>query len=160
MKLICPALVSGAYLPARCMHPTVRGGQNVSPPLLWSEVPPHTASFALSVADLDGPAAGYTLWFVANIPASLRSLPEKASADGHVLPAGCIEHRNALGELRYSGPAVARGGEEHRIEFRLWALSIPAVEAGPFTTPAAREAAVARAALDSAILLARAARGG
>ncbi|HEX9007307.1 MAG TPA: YbhB/YbcL family Raf kinase inhibitor-like protein [Bacteroidota bacterium] len=158
MKLICPALFSETYLPARCMHPDVPGGHNISPPLLWGEIPAGTASLVLTMTDLDGPAPDYVLWFIANIPPSARALAEKASADRHFLPPGTVEYRNALGELRYSGPVVPRGGDEHRIEFRLWALELPRLMAGPFAAHAERAAALARAALDSAVLLARATR--
>lgn len=158
MNLICPVLFSGLYLPARCMHPSMSGGQNISPPLLWDGIPPQAASLVLCVTDLDGPAPEHVLWFVSNIPPSVRALPEKASADRHLLPPGSMEHRNAQGELRYSGPLVARGGEEHRIEFRLWALKNALLEAGPFTAHGARLAAVAHGAIENVALLATATR--
>ncbi len=160
MNFLCPALLSGLYLPARCMHTSVGGGKNISPPLLWGDVPPETASFAVAITDLDGPSRDYLLWFVANIPAAARGLVENISTDRRSLPPGSVECRNALGELRYNGPAVPRGGDDHRIEFRLWALRVPALETGPYAAPVARQAAVARHAIAETTFLARATRSG
>lgn len=156
MNLICPALLPANFVPARLMNNAVAGGKNVSPPILWGGIPPGTKSFALCITDLD--AQGGVLWFVANIPAELRGLDEDASGVRDRLPAGCLEFRNVYGDLRYGGPIVRPGDEPHRIGFQLWALSVPTLEAGPFTPHPDRLSSIGPFIIETATLEAIATR--
>ncbi|GEM_PF-5147161 len=60
------------------------GGQDISPPLSWSEPPEGTVSFVLIVEDPDAPMGVFTQWVIYNIPASLRKLPEGIPTKGEV----------------------------------------------------------------------------
>ncbi len=49
-------------------------GVNMSPPLVWSDPPPGTRSFALVVEDPDAPGGTFHHWGVYNLPSDLRRL--------------------------------------------------------------------------------------
>jgi Raf kinase inhibitor-like YbhB/YbcL family protein len=85
---------------------------NVSPPLSWTDAPPDTRSFALSVVDRHPVAGNYVHWLVADIAAGVTSLPEGAA--GAAMPAGAREVRP------YAGPFPPSG--THDYEFTLYAL--------------------------------------
>ncbi|HOB58880.1 MAG TPA: YbhB/YbcL family Raf kinase inhibitor-like protein [Methanoregulaceae archaeon] len=50
-------------------------GEELSPPLSWSNVPEGTRSFALILDDPDAPIGTYTHWVLYNIPGEMRELP-------------------------------------------------------------------------------------
>ncbi len=95
-------------------------GEDVSPPLSWSEPPPGTQSFALIVDDPD--AGGWTHWIAFNIPARARGLPEGVPADGRLADGTC-QGTNDFGGIGYGGPCPPGGS--HRYNFALYALSKP-----------------------------------
>jgi phosphatidylethanolamine-binding protein (PEBP) family uncharacterized protein len=57
---------------------TELGGQDVSPPLQWSNPPAGTRSFVITCIDLDArlDARNFVHWVVYDIPANLSGLPE------------------------------------------------------------------------------------
>jgi Raf kinase inhibitor-like YbhB/YbcL family protein len=89
-------------------------GDDVSPPLSWSDPPPGTRTLALIVDDPDAPIGTFTHWLGWNIDPSAGALAEGESA-----PA---EGRNDFGTGGWSGPCPPRGGGPHRYFFRLHAL--------------------------------------
>ena len=110
MRLISPAFVSEQMIPVK--H-TV-DGLDISPPLLWDEVPEETKSFALALIDLDVPG-GWKHWLVCNIRAHTRYLSQ-----GGPVPRGAREIPNDFGKQAYGGPCPPTG--EHRYAFTLYAL--------------------------------------
>jgi Raf kinase inhibitor-like YbhB/YbcL family protein len=90
-------------------------GDNVSPPLAWSEVPDGAAAFVLVVDDPD--AGGFIHWLLTDIPGDSRELPEGAG-DAIGMPG-----RNDFGLTGWGGPCPPSG--EHRYVFTLYALSEP-----------------------------------
>ena len=79
-----------------------KAGENISPPLDWTDVPEGTASFAL-IVDSEEAAGPWTHWVVWNIPADSTGLGEGAAADGE-LPDGSRQGVNSKGEIGYLGP--------------------------------------------------------
>ena len=74
-------------------------GEDLSPPLAWSEPPAGTACFALVCDDPDAPRGTWVHWVIFNLPGELRSL------EAGVAAAGAIEGKNDFGNLGYGGPA-------------------------------------------------------
>lgn len=95
----------------------VPGGKDVSPQLSWSGFPDETKSFIVSVYDPDAPTgSGFWHWTVANIPASVTSLPEGAGTRGSKrLPAGAVQVPNDAGLAQYIGAAPPSGTHEYQI---------------------------------------------
>ena len=134
MKVYCPALLSGKHFPNKFAHGTVQGGQNISPPILWGEVPPDTRSFVLSIIDRHPAAQNWIHWYVINIPRHYREMPERAAGDRERFPVAAQEMRNSFGDLGYGGPHPARGSGMHPYELIVQALSIESLSVGPFST--------------------------
>ncbi len=134
MRVICPALLSGKYLPTKYAHRNVKGGQNISPVVGWTDVPEGTQSFVLTVIDRHPVAKNWVHWYVINIPSSIREIPERASGVYHGMPDGCMELRNSYGDNGYGGPFPPRGTGPHSYEFTVYALNVPSLSLGPFAT--------------------------
>jgi len=96
-------------------------GQNVSPPLAWSDVPPDTKSFALIMEDLDATGGAYVHWVVFNVPGGSGGLPE-ALPRGTQLPDGAIQGRSGSGGNGYEGPSLSPGVLAHNYRMTLYAL--------------------------------------
>jgi Raf kinase inhibitor-like YbhB/YbcL family protein len=102
-------LTSPAFAPREMIpHKYGRYGEDISPPLEWSDPPEGTQSFAL-IADTDlRPGGGETIWvhwLLYNIPAETRALPEAVTPDAAgSLPDGSLHLANSWQELGYGGP--------------------------------------------------------
>jgi Raf kinase inhibitor-like YbhB/YbcL family protein len=98
-------------------------GEDVSPPLSWSDPPEGTRSLALVVDDPDAPGGTFTHWLAWDIDPATSELGE-----GEAAPA---EGRNDFGQTGYRGPCPPPGHGPHRYFLRLYALGEPlAVEPG------------------------------
>ena len=97
-------------------------GENVSPPLAWSGVPPEASTLALIADDPDAPAGTWTHWIVFNLPASATGLPEAVAATNK-LENGALQGTNSYRKVGYGGPCPPGG--THRYYFRLYALDAP-----------------------------------
>jgi Raf kinase inhibitor-like YbhB/YbcL family protein len=100
-------------------------GDDVSPPLAWSQVPAAAKSLALIVDDPDAPDPAapkmtWVHWVLYNIPASATGLAQGVAAKG--LPAGTREGLNDWKRTGYGGPCPPIG--RHRYFFKLYALDI------------------------------------
>jgi Raf kinase inhibitor-like YbhB/YbcL family protein len=89
-------------------------GEDLSPPLAWSDVPEGTRSLALVVDDPDAPARTFTHWLGWGLDPGTRGLGE-----GEAAP---VEGRNDFGTSGYRGPCPPPGHGRHRYFFRLYAL--------------------------------------
>ena len=84
-------------------------GGNRSPQLTWHDAPAGTRSFAVTVFDPDAPGRGWWHWAVAGIPATVRQLPENASASGFLRKLGAVEVAQRLRYRRLRRPVPAAG---------------------------------------------------
>lgn len=119
LSLICSDFSDGAEIPRQY----TRLGQNVSPPLQWSDPPDGTRSYALVVEDPDAPNGTFRHWAIYDMPASMQGLRA-----GEAERTACPQARNDFGETGYGGPQPPAGHGPHRYRFRLLALDVPALE--------------------------------
>ncbi|PLP97559.1 YbhB/YbcL family Raf kinase inhibitor-like protein [Cupriavidus pauculus] len=112
-------------------------GDNVSPRISWSHVPPGTKSIVLTVHDPDAPTGGlgWTHWSVVNIAPSVTSIEKGASGNATLMPAGAIETLTDFGNSTYGGPCPP-AGESHRYVFTVSALSVASIGVKPASSPA------------------------
>lgn len=116
--LTSPAFAHGDAIPMR--HTC--DGEDLSPPLAWSDPPAGTQSFVLIVDDPDcpdpaAPKRTWIHWVRYNIPAHATTLPEGA---GNRSPDAGAEALTDADTLGYHGPCPPIG--RHRYFFRLHAL--------------------------------------
>ncbi len=94
-------------------------GQEVSPPLSWSDVPPKAVSLVLIMDDPDVPSyirkdQMWVHWVIYNIPPTISEISENSSHLPGILGKG------TGGEMAYQGPCPP--DREHRYFFKLYAL--------------------------------------
>ena len=100
--------------------PTDCGGQNVSPPLAWTDVPKGTESFGLVIYDPDGAKGGGAVhWIAYGITGSLRALPEGFGNKA----TGFVGGSGSAGNHDYLGPCPIPEHTNHYI-FSLYALDL------------------------------------
>ncbi len=94
--------------------------ENLSPPLVWKDVPKGAKSLALFCEDSDAPGGNFTHWAIYNIPPNWRELPE--SIGKSQITRKVHQGINDAGKLGYFGPKPP-ANEMHHYHFRLIALS-------------------------------------
>ena len=105
LSLSSPAFTAGGTLPRQYTC----DGQDVSPPLRWSGVPPGTRTLALVMRDPDAPGGNFIHWRVTGIA------PTTTAVAAGRLPAGVIQGRNDFGTVGYRGPCPPRGERHHYV---------------------------------------------
>jgi Raf kinase inhibitor-like YbhB/YbcL family protein len=119
MTLTTTAFPDGGVIPPKY----TQAGEQVSPALTWSNVPPETVSFVLHMRDPDVARMRTTEdqvhWLVWNIPGTSRGLPEGV-AKGAELPDGSRQI-SASGPV-YRGPGAPASGPMHHYTFEIYAL--------------------------------------
>jgi len=143
MNLTSTAWSDGGPIPSKYSQ----AGDQVSPPLAWSNVPDGTTHFVLIAHDVDAAVGQGTddmlHWMVWNIPATARSLAEGIPAASQ-LPDGSRQI-SGTGPY-YRGPGAPASGPAHHYVFEIYALDaaidVPAVGQSPPLTRAAVEAAM------------------
>jgi Raf kinase inhibitor-like YbhB/YbcL family protein len=116
MTLRSEAFQEGGNIPAKYTC----DGDDVSPPLTWSGVPPQTGSFALILDDPDAPLRVFTHWVIFDLTADTPQLGEGVTQVPH-LPDGAIQGKNDFGKIGYGGPCPPRGAHHYR--FTIYALN-------------------------------------
>lgn len=101
-------------------------GQNVSPPLVWDELPEETKELALIVDDPDAPTPKpWVHWVLYKIPADLDGLKEGIVPSLRVAePGGLLQGKNSWGKVGYGGPAPPPGHGLHHYHLKLYALDL------------------------------------
>jgi Raf kinase inhibitor-like YbhB/YbcL family protein len=120
ITLTSPAFNPGAVVPRR--H--TGDGEDLSPALAWSGLPPETRELAIIVDDPDAPSPEpWVHWVIARVPATetgiAEGVPPKPSPS---FPPGSLQGKNSWGTVGYRGPAPPRGHGVHHYHFRLYAL--------------------------------------
>jgi len=95
-------------------------GQDISPPLAWSEPPAGTKSLALIVDDPDAPGGAFTHWVLFNLPPQTTELAEAMPAQAE-LPSGARQGKTDFGRAGYGSPCPPPG-RPHRYQFTVYAL--------------------------------------
>lgn len=114
MQIRSPAFAQGEKIPSKFTCE----GENINPPLEFSEVPSEAEALVLIMDDPDVPEfvrkdKMWDHWVVFNIPVTLAGIPENSQPPG-------VPGKNTDGELIYAGPCPP--DREHRYFFKLYAL--------------------------------------
>ena len=121
MEVSSAAFKDKGKIPVQYVMPGA-GGQNLSVPLTWKNVPPGTKSFALSMVDIHPIAQNWVHWLAINIPLQVTSLEEGASRSR--MPAGSKELVSSFGEIGYGGPQPPKGTGDHPYVVTVYGLSV------------------------------------
>jgi Raf kinase inhibitor-like YbhB/YbcL family protein len=123
LQLISPAFNTGESVPRRYTG----DGEDLSPPLAWSELPAGTAALALLCEDPDAPRTEpWVHWIIYDLPSSVSELPEGISPTPELRkPFTCRQGRNSWEKNGYGGPAPPRKHGVHHYIFTLYALRQP-----------------------------------
>jgi Raf kinase inhibitor-like YbhB/YbcL family protein len=114
MNIMSAAFVHGDPIPVKYTC----DGENISPPLRWSNVPNGAKSLALIMEDPDAPVGLWVHWVLLNIPPETEGFHEGITEKE--LPLGTVQGINTGKRLGYTGPCPP--DREHRYYFRLFAL--------------------------------------
>ena len=125
MRLYSPSFQDQATIPVKHVMPGA-GGDNVSIPYAWEDVPAQAESLALALIDPHPVANNWIHWLVINIPAQTTSLPEGAS--GQNMPQGSQELQNSFGKPGYGGPQPPAGTGGHPYVATLYALNAASID--------------------------------
>lgn len=121
MKLKSTVFGNGGSIPTRYTGE----GEDVSPPMNWSDVPDETREFALICEDPDAPGEEpFVHWVAYNISGNTTYLPEGLPAFERIeAPVRADQGKNSFGNLGYGGPLPPRRDPAHRYVFKLYALN-------------------------------------
>ncbi len=119
MTMCTAAFADGAEIPAKY----TQAGNQTSPAITWTNVPPGTVTFLLHLHDLEV-SRNHTTddqlhWIVWNIPGTATGLPEGVPM-GAQLQNGAYQ-LSATGAV-YRGPGAPASGPRHHYTFELFAL--------------------------------------
>ena len=130
MRLTSSAFEDAGVIPKKYTE----DGENVSPPLAWTEVPEGVKEFALVVDDPDAPREDpWVHWLMYKIPGDATGLGEGVPRRESVgNPAGALQGVNSFdrNNVGYRGPAPPPGHGTHHYHFKLYALDRP-LDLGP-----------------------------
>ena len=115
MKITSSAFSDGALIPIKYTC----DGDDISPPLVWSDIPENTASFVLINDDPDAPVGTWDHWILFNLEGKTTELAENVDLSKL---AGVQLGRNSWRRNDYGGPCPPYG--THRYFFKLYALDI------------------------------------
>jgi Raf kinase inhibitor-like YbhB/YbcL family protein len=124
-------------------------GQNISIPLDWRGASPQTQSFALAMVDKHPMADNFVHWLVVNLPNTVTSLAEGASA---AMPPGAVQLNNTFDWPHYGGPYPPVGSGWHPYETTIYALNVPNLALPQATSLTEFQAAIAGHVLESATI--------
>ena len=128
MKIESSAFKAGDPIPVR--H--TGDGEDLSPPLSWSDVPDEALEMALICDDPDAPTPQpWVHWVMCRIPAVRDGLPEAIVPASASMQVNAMQGRNSWDRLGYGGPAPPKGHGVHHYHFKLYALDALLVDMKP-----------------------------
>ncbi|MGC8981709.1 MAG: YbhB/YbcL family Raf kinase inhibitor-like protein [Minisyncoccia bacterium] len=110
MKIESPAFENNKEIPSKYTC----DGEDINPPLKFSDIPEDAKSLVLIVDDPDAPFGIFTHWIVWNID------PKTTFIEENSVPEGAIVGRNDFGRNSYGGPCPPSG--THHYYFKIYAL--------------------------------------
>lgn len=127
-RLVIPVIDKGGRLHRQYTDEGHGAKRGLSPPVEWYNLPEGTQSLVLVVEDIDapdpsGPIVPWTVWVVANIPPTLKGLPEGFSGKEGELGEEYGKIQEGLNDEKIPGwRAPKLPSHCHRFEFKLYAL--------------------------------------
>ena len=125
ISLDSPAFEHGQPIPKRY----TADGEDLSPPLKWSDPPVGTKELALIVDDPDAPTSDpWVHWVIYKLPPTLRQLPEGLPRQLTITTgpaAGALQGHNSWSKPGWNGPSPPKGHGTHHYHFRIYALDKP-----------------------------------
>ena len=110
MEIHSSAFINNLMIPSRFTC----DGEDISPPIVFSNLPNNTKSLILIVDDPDAPNGTFTHWLLWNI------LPTTTEIDVGKIPAEAVEGTTSFGKPGYGGPCPPSG--THHYHFKLYSL--------------------------------------
>lgn len=117
ISLSSPAFNRGSDIPVEFTC----DGEDVSPPLRWTDIPEGAKSLAIVMDDPDAPGSIFRHWSVYDIPAATRTIKQGQTSDPQ-LENTIKQGTNDFGTMGYGGPCPP-SGEEHEYTFFIYALT-------------------------------------
>jgi Raf kinase inhibitor-like YbhB/YbcL family protein len=122
LTVTSPTLKAGQPMPTD--H--TADGKNISPAIMWSNVPAGTKTFALIMDDPDVPMPQpFVHWVIYKIPGTAKGIPENIPIDAAApMPteiAGAVQGVSGFRRPIYRGPAPP-AGKVHNYHFTVYAL--------------------------------------
>ncbi len=121
-KLYSPTFQNNGKIPVKYCDFGIKGGQNISIPIKWENVPHNTQSLFLVIVDPHPVARNWIHWIIKDIPIDTFEIVENAS-NTKTLPQKAIELKGTQGDNFYHGPQPPKGTGSHPYEIHLYALN-------------------------------------
>lgn len=120
LQVSSPAFADGSPIP----DVYVAEGQNISPPLDWSDGPAGTRSYVVVMEDPDvGQDPPFVHWLLYDVPVGVTRLDEAVPGGPWVpKPEGALQGPNEYGSLGYFGPRPPKGDPPHAYHVQVFAL--------------------------------------
>ncbi len=112
LMLGSPAFANNTAIPLKY---TCRG-DNISPPLVITNVPERTKSLVLILHDPDAVGQDFTHWLLWNVPPDTVQIAENST------PSSAVVGPNGASKTGYTGPCPPAGTGTHRYMFELYAV--------------------------------------
>ena len=120
-RIYSPAFSDGGPIP----RAHTCDAADLSPPLVWADLPEGTVELALIMDDPDAPGGTWVHWVLYGMPATLAGLPAGVARDLELK--GKVTGRQGVTDFKragYGGPCPP-AGPAHRYYFTLYALNQP-----------------------------------
>ena len=147
MSLASTDIVAGAPINPRHVYGRC-GGANQSPQLSWGGAPKATASYVVTMIDLDVKPAQWSHWIVVNLPAATTALPRGA----RTLPGHAQAWKTDFGDAAYGGPCPPKGSGVHHYQITVWALPSATLPPRANETAAGLAARLLKVSIDHAAM--------